>query len=57
MTRWETTSKVYIPGESWFDGLRRYGAEGWEPWHMEKSLDGYREIYFKRAVVAPDSKD
>lgn len=48
MTKWEYTSVNVGPGESWYDQLRNWGANGWEAWHIEKNEAGWREIYFKR---------
>jgi hypothetical protein len=49
--KWEYTSETVAPGESWYDVLRKRGMEGWEAWHIEIRLQGYREIYFKRREV------
>lgn len=46
--KWVYDSAQFAPGESWYDGLRKRGEEGWEAWHIEKSFDGWREIYFKK---------
>ncbi len=45
---WDYVSVVVKPGESWYDVLRGHGRNGWEAWHIEKSENGWREIYFKR---------
>ena len=47
--RWTYTSKTVAPGENWHDVLREMGLAGWEAWHIEKTPDSWREIYFKRA--------
>lgn len=44
---WEYQSVKLDRGESWYDALRLNGERGWEAWHME-SINGFREIYFKR---------
>jgi hypothetical protein len=48
VTRWEYQSITLAPGESWYDALRLNGANGWEAWHMERSDNGHRTLYFKR---------
>lgn len=50
MTKWKHTQATVAPGESWFDVLRKMGAEGWEPWHIEKTENGWRTLYFKRPL-------
>ena len=47
---WKYTSEKVMPGENWHDVLRKMGDAGWEAWHIEKTPDGHREIYFKRAA-------
>ena len=48
--KWEYTSHNVAPGESWYDELRQRGLEGWEAWHIEKSDNGWRTLYFKRPI-------
>lgn len=48
--RWQYTSETVKPGESWYDVLRAMGNAGWEAWHIEKTPEGWREIYFKRPL-------
>lgn len=47
---WKYTSEKVMPGENWCDVLRKMGDAGWEAWHIERTPDGHREIYFKRAA-------
>lgn len=49
--QWSYTSRTVAPGESHFDVLRHMGLARWEAWHVEKSNNGYREIFFKRQIV------
>lgn len=48
---WETQDITLAPGENWYATIRLNAAEGWEPWHMERSENGHRTIYFKRPKV------
>lgn len=50
MQKWEYTSEILRPGESHYDNLRQMGRDGWEAWHIEKTHDGWREIFYKRPV-------
>lgn len=52
--RVEIAHDTCAPNESRFDLIRKWVMEGWEPWHMECDANGWREIYFKRPVSAPD---
>ena len=45
---WVYTSVSVQPGESHHDVLRKMGREGWEAWHIEKTHDGWREVFFKK---------
>jgi hypothetical protein len=51
MQQWIYSSKNIAPGESHYDMLRQMGREGWEAWHIEKTENGWREIFFKRPVA------
>ena len=53
--QWEYTTVNVGPGESWYDQLRAWGENGWEAWYIEKTAEGWREIYFKRQRLG--SKD
>ncbi len=55
-TRWEYMHHNVGPGESWFDELRRRGADGWEAWHIERSDTGWRALYFKRPIRSNEVK-
>lgn len=57
MKKWEYTSVNVGPGESWYDQLRAWGENGWEAWHIEKTAEGWREIYFKRPTRDQQRKE
>lgn len=50
MTVWKHYDENVAPGESLRDVLVKYGREGWEPWHIEASENGWRTVYFKKPV-------
>jgi len=50
---WEYIFDNVAPGETWYDMLRRRGAEGWEAWHIERTENGWRTIHFKRPRTEP----
>lgn len=49
--KWKYDHVTVKPSESWYEVIRSWCADGWEPWQIEKNEAGWREIHFKRPAT------